>query len=152
MEPLQPMRPVSVQQDERESAPSWKLWCAYVGLAALFLASMWIDGGYRWIVAAGIFIFAIGAALSIAAARRISRENAGRRIPWIGFPPVRPRKVDLLETVGASMTLTGALMAANNLSIPWPIFLPIIGFAFIAVTLSAQAWHNYRVHQDTSDR
>jgi len=148
MEPMQPMRPVDVQRDERESAPQWKVWCAYAGGPALYLASMWIDGGHEWAVVAGACILAIGATLSIAAARRISRENAGRRIPWTGLPPVRPRKVDLLESVGASMALSGALLAANNLSIPWPVSLPIIGCVFIAVPLAAQAWHNYRVRRD----
>ncbi|MEU3475359.1 hypothetical protein [Rhodococcus sp. NPDC006774] len=151
MEPLQPMRPVDVQLDERESAPRWKVWCAYAGGPALYLAAMWIDGGQRWAAVAGVCISVIGAALSVAAARRVSRENAGRRIPWTGFPPVRPRKVDLLESVGTSMALAGALLAANNLSIPWPISLPIIAFVFIGLPLSAQARHNYRVRRSTAD-
>ena len=147
MESLQPMRPVSVQHDERESAPAWKVWCVYAGGAALYLASMWIDGGQGWAVAAGVCIFAAGTALSIAAARRVSRENAGRRIPWMGLPQVRPRKVDLLESGGLSAALAGALLLANNLPIPWPISLTIICFVFIGVPLAAQAWHNHRVRR-----
>ncbi|MBW4779459.1 hypothetical protein KZO37_08785 [Rhodococcus fascians] len=149
MEPLQPMRPVDVQRVEREAAPRWKVWGAYIGGPALYLASMWIDGGHEWAVVAGVCLFVVGAALSVAAARRVSRENAGRRIPWMGLPPVRPRKVDLLETVGASMALSGALLAANNLSIPWPISLPIIACVLIGAPLAAQAWHNYRVRKST---
>jgi hypothetical protein len=152
MEPLQPMRPVDVQRDEREAAPRWKVWGAYIGLAALYLASMWIDGDHRWAVVAGACVFAIGAALAIAAARRTSRENAGRRIPWTGVPPVRPRKVDLLETAGVPMALAGSLLAIKNLPIPWPISLlaaAVVCIGVIGVPLAAQVWHNHRVHRST---
>jgi len=147
MEPLQPMRPVSVHHDEREEAPLWKVWGSYAGLAALYLISMWVDGGQRWAIVAGSCVFVVGAALSIAVARRISHDNANRRIPWIGLRPVMARKHDLLEGVGVPMTFLGALLVANNVPVPLHTSLPIIGFCFIGSIVAPQAWHNHRVRR-----
>ena len=144
MEPLQPMRPVDVQHDERESAPRWKVWGARILLAGLVLTGVLVEDGQSWMVAAGTCASAIGAALIVASTRRTMRENAGRRIPWLGRPPVEPRREDLLLTFGFPMVVFGIALAAKSASVPWFIALPVI-CAFIGLPLSAQAWHNHRV-------
>lgn len=109
-----------------------------------------VDGDQRWAVVAGSCVFVVGAVLSVAAARRVSRENAGHRIPWAGRRPVTPRTHDLLEGIGLAMTLAGAVLVAVNVSVPLHISLPIIGVCSIAFIVVPQAWHNHRVRTNTS--
>ncbi|QII04406.1 hypothetical protein BH93_02640 [Rhodococcoides fascians A25f] len=148
MEPLQPMRPVDVQSDERESAPQWKVWGARIVLAALVLTAVLVEDGQSWMVVAGVCVSVIGAALTVASTRRRMRENAGRRIPWDGRPPIEPRQVDLLETVGFPMVVFGVAVAAKSASVSWFIALPIVCIGAVAVPLAGHTWHNYRVRRD----
>ncbi|TFI43653.1 hypothetical protein E4P29_11720 [Rhodococcus sp. 1R11] len=148
MEPLQPMRPVDVQHDERESAPQWKVWGARIVLVALVLTAMLVEDGQSWMIVAGVCTTAIGAALTVASTRRTLRENAGRRIPWNGRPPIEPRRVDLLEAFGFPMVVLGVVLAAKSASVPWFIALPVVCIGAVGAPLAAQAWHNYRVRRD----
>ncbi|MGF0311002.1 hypothetical protein [Rhodococcus sp. IEGM1428] len=148
MEPLQPMRPVDVQRDERESAPHWKVWGARILLVGLVLTAVLVEDGQSWLAVAGVCTAAIGAALTVASTRRTMRENAGRRIPWLGRPPIEPRQVDLLETFGFPMVVFGVAVAAKSASVSWFIALPIVCIGAVAVPLAGHTWHNYRVRRD----
>ncbi|MDI9933097.1 hypothetical protein QM588_21980 [Rhodococcus sp. IEGM 1354] len=149
MEPLQPMRPVDVRYDEREAAPRWKVWGARIVLAALVLTAILVEDGQSWMVVAGVCASAIGAALIVASTRRTMRENTGRRIPWLGRPPVEPRRVDLLDTFGLPMVVFGIAVAAKSASVPWFFALPVVCVGAVGVPLAAQAWHNHRVRRST---
>ncbi len=141
------MRPVSVQRDEREPAPRWKLAGTYVILAALCLTVVLVDEGQNWLAAAGVCASAIGAAFIVASTRRTMRENAGRRIPLLGRPPVEPRRVDLLDTFGQPMVLLGVVMALKSASVPWSVALPVVCIGVVGAPFAAQAWHNRRVRR-----
>ncbi|OZD01979.1 hypothetical protein CH275_18055 [Rhodococcus sp. 06-235-1A] len=149
MEPLQPMRPVDVQLDERESAPRWKVWGAHIVLAALVLTAILVEDGQSWLVAAGVCASVIGAALTVASTRRRMRENACRRIPWGGRPPIEPRQVDLLDTFGLPMVVFGVAVAAKSASVPWSFAVTVVCIVVVGTPLAAQVWHNYRVRKST---
>ncbi|CAH0127782.1 hypothetical protein [Rhodococcoides fascians] len=149
MAPLQPMRPVDVQRDEREAAPRWKVWGARIVLVGLVLTAILFEDGQSWMVVAGICTTAIGAALTVASTRRRMRENAGRRIPWNGRPPIEPRQVDLLDTFGLPTVVFGVAVAAKSASVPWFFALPVVCIGAVGMPLAAQAWHNHRVRRST---
>ncbi|WP_052056391.1 hypothetical protein [Rhodococcoides fascians] len=149
MEPLQPMRPVDVQQDEREAAPRWKVWGARIVLVGLVLTAVLFEDGQSWMVVAGICTTAIGAALTVASTRRTLRENAGHRIPWNGRPPIEPRQVDLLEAFGFPMAVFGVALTAKSASVPWSFAVAVVCIVVVGVPLAAQAWHNHRVRRST---
>ncbi|MBY4404483.1 hypothetical protein HQO26_24505 [Rhodococcus fascians] len=149
MEPLQPMRPVDVRYDEREAAPRWKVWGARIVLVGLVLTAVFVDEGQSWLIAAGVCVSVIGAALIVTSTGRRVRENAGRRIPWNGRPPIEFRQVDLLDTFGFPMVVFGVAVAAKSASVPWFFALPVVCIGAVGMPLAAQAWHNYRVRRST---
>ncbi|MBY4226883.1 hypothetical protein HQO39_07580 [Rhodococcus fascians] len=149
MEPLQPMRPVDVQRDEREAAPRWKVWGARIVLVGLVLTAIFVENGQSWMVVAGVCASAIGAALTVASTRRRMRENAGRRIPWNGRPPIEPRQVDLLEAFGFPMAVFGVALTAKSAYVPWSFAVAVVCIGVVGVPLAAHAWHNYCVRKST---
>lgn len=151
MEPLQPMRPVSVQHDERDSPPRWKVWGVHLALASFVLTVVFVDERQSWSVAAGVCASVIGSALVVASTRRTIRENAGRRIPWLGRPPVEPRRMDLLLTYGMPMAAFGVALVARNGYFHWPVAVAVVCIGVVGLPAAAQAWHNYRV-RTTSER
>ncbi|AYJ48712.1 hypothetical protein D8W71_10630 [Rhodococcus sp. P1Y] len=150
MDDLQPMRPVSVQPDERQAAPMWKRVSAYGFVALVGLMAFLVDNGSPWTISIGVAVSVSGAVLFALSCRRTFDEHTGVRIPWIGPPPNSPRRQDLLSDVGAPLALFGALLAAGNSSIPWPVALPVVIFVFVGSTVCAFAVHNRRV-TTTSD-
>ncbi|WP_305092696.1 hypothetical protein [Prescottella sp. R16] len=94
---------------------------------------------------AGVAMTVGGAGLAAAGTARVLRENQGRRVPWWGGPPVRPRRWDLLMGTGAPMAFYGPVVTARSVD-ALPGWTPLaVSAVLVAALFTAQALHNRRV-------
>ncbi len=136
------MRPVSVAPEEWPSTPVWKsALAAVVPVACAGLA--WLSPAVVGLVL-GVGALVVGLVLSVVAARRVSRENAGRRVSWWGEPPVRRRHHDLVQSVAGSCAVVAAvgLVAATG---SWWAMLAVVPVFVPDVVLHAR--HNRAVRR-----
>ncbi|MFC9517812.1 hypothetical protein ACFTSD_18970 [Nocardiaceae bacterium NPDC056970] len=89
----------------------------------------------------------IGGGLAVVATARTLRENRGRRLPWLGRPPVHPRRWDLLSGSGAPMVVFGAGVFGRTVGgSTTAVVLPLaLGAALTIAMVTAQTLHNRRV-------
>lgn len=125
---LDPMRPVSVAPEEWPSTPAWKsALSAVVPVAIVGLA--WLGPPVVGLVL-GVGALVVGPVLSIVGARRVLRENAGRRVPWWREPPVRRRDRDLVQGAAGSCAAVAAVGLVGATGSWWfllaaaPVVLP----------------------------
>ncbi|YCN57718.1 hypothetical protein AB9M10_10160 [Rhodococcus erythropolis] len=144
MEPLEPMRSVSVPADTYASTPIWKsapVTLATVGVFAYALMST-RTGVVE--VALGAVIAIAGAALYCMSVMRTIRENSGSRVPLLGTPPVSPRDVDLLAAAGMPLIMGGSLLAIRAAGWTWPyLYLGLLAVIMVAVYVLPVVVHNH---------
>nr|NIL79177.1 hypothetical protein [Rhodococcus kroppenstedtii] len=140
---LDPMRPVSVAPEEWPSTPAWKsALSAVVPVAIVGLA--WLGPPVVGLVL-GVGALVVGPVLSIVGARRVLRENAGRRVPWWGEPPIRRRDRDLVQSAAgscAAVAAVGLVRATGS----WWFLLAAVAVFVPDVVLHAR--HNRAVRRE----
>ncbi len=127
---LDPMCPVSVAPEEWPSTPAWKsALAAVVPVAIVGLA--WLGPTAVGLIL-GVGATIAGLVLSVVGARRVLRENAGRRVPWWGEPPIRRRDRDLVQSAAgscaavAAVGLFGATGSWSIAAVAAVVLLPVV--------------------------
>jgi len=92
MEPLEPMRPVSVAVDTRIKTPLWKMVVLYPAVTSVFMFAALTTRTGIGLVVLGLAIFVVGATTYAMSERRMLRENSGVRVPYFAGPPVYSRQ------------------------------------------------------------
>ena len=161
MEPLEPMRPVSVPTDTHKSTPIWKSAPVTLGTVGVFAYALMS-------ARTGVVEVALGAALAIADAlgaggraparaalycmsvMRTIRENSCSRVPLLGTPPVSPRDVDLLAGAGMPLIMGGSLLAIRAAGWTWPyLYLGLLAVIMVATYVLPVVVHNRRLRKRT---
>ncbi|WP_415394837.1 hypothetical protein ACMTN4_27160 [Rhodococcus globerulus] len=146
MEPLEPMRPVSVQAPMRTSTPRWKSAAVMLGTMCAFAYALLSTGTGAGPVVMGVAVSVVGVVLYAMSISRTLRENAGKRIPMWGAPPVSPREMDLLAGVGMPLFAAGTLTALRASGMNWSyLFLGLCAMVSVLALILPALIHNSRV-------
>lgn len=145
MDNLEPMRPVHAAADETQPGSTWLLLAWFAAMVAVPMALILAPPSPALAVVSALAVCA-GGGLAVAGTVRTLRENRGHRIPWMGRPPVCPRRWDLLTGSGTPMVVFGAGVFGRSVGGPvLSTVLPLtVGAVFAAVLMAAQAVHNRR--------
>lgn len=141
-----PTRPLGVDANEPPpgSVVTFVVWLA--GLIAAMLALLLAPPSTGLAVVSAL-LTCVGAGLAAAGVVRTLRENHGRRVPWLGRPPVRPRRWDYLSGTGVPVTVYGAGVFGRAVGgATTGVVLPLaLGAVLVLAMTAAQARHNRRV-------
>ncbi|MBP2525402.1 MULTISPECIES: hypothetical protein [unclassified Rhodococcus (in: high G+C Gram-positive bacteria)] len=149
MEPLEPMRPVSVPADTHKS-PIWKSAPVTLGTVGVFAYALMSARTGVVEVALGAAIAIAGAALYCMSVMRTIRENSCSRVPLLGTPPVSPRDVDLLAGAGMPLIMGGSLLAIRAAGWTWPyLYLGLLAVIMVATYVLPVVVHNRRLRKRT---
>ncbi|MGW6656328.1 hypothetical protein [Rhodococcus sp. NPDC055024] len=151
MEPLEPMRSVSVAVDTRTKTPLWKMVVLYPAVMSVFMFAALTTRTGVGLAVLGLAIFAVGASTYAMSERRMLRENAGIRLPYFGGPPVAPRHLDLLAAAGMPLLTSGAVLTvrASEAGRPW-VFISLFAIAMVLAITVPMVVHNVRVKRASS--
>ncbi|MFE5641947.1 hypothetical protein [Rhodococcus sp. NPDC056516] len=150
MEPLEPMRSVSVPADTHTSTPIWKSAPVTLGTMGVFAYALMSTRTGVVEVALGAMIAIAGAALYFISVMRTIRENSGRRVPVLGTPPVSPRDVDLLAGAGMPLIMGGSLLAIRAAEWTRPyLYLGLLAVIMVAAYVLPVVMHNRRLRKQT---
>ncbi|MDI9904521.1 hypothetical protein [Rhodococcus sp. IEGM 1406] len=151
MEPLEPMRPVSVAVDTRTKTPLWKMAVLYPAVTSVFMFAALTTRTGIGLVVLGLVIFAVGASTYAMSERRMLRENSGVRVPYFAGPPVAPRHVDILAAAGMPLLTSGAVLTvrASDTERPW-VFISVFVIAMALAITVPMVVHNVRAKRTES--
>ncbi|NMD63485.1 UNVERIFIED_ORG: hypothetical protein FNL38_103273 [Nocardia globerula] len=146
MEPLEPMRPVSVHAPIQTSTPRWKSAAAMLGTMCVFAYALLSTRTGAGPVVMGVAVGVVGIVLYAMSISRTLRENSGKRIPMWGAPPVSPREMDLLAGVGMPLFAAGTLTALRASGMNWSyLFLGLCVMVSVLALILPALIHNSRV-------
>lgn len=141
------MRPVD--HGHTDTLPPRRGWLVGVWFVAIVCAgvALTLAPPSTGLAVVSALVTCVGGGLAAAATARTLRENRGQRLPWLGRPPVHPRRWDLLAGSGAPMMAFGAGVFGRTVGSPTTaVVLPIAVVAVITGVLCvAQLRHNRRV-------
>ena len=151
MQPLEPMRSVSVAVDTRIKTPLWKIAVLYPTVTSVFMFAALTTRTGIGLVVLGLVIFAVGASTYAMSERRTLRENAGVRVPYFAGPPVAPRRLDLLAAAGMPLLTSGAVLTvrASEAARPW-VFIALFAVAMVLAITVPMVVHNVRAKRAES--
>ncbi|MFD9679407.1 hypothetical protein ACFWAD_05995 [Rhodococcus sp. NPDC059969] len=150
MEPLEPMRPVSVPADTHTSTPIWTTAPLAMGATCFVAYAMLSTRSGAGSIAIGVAMAVVGVALYFASVGRTLRENSGRRVPVLGTPPVSPRDVDLLAGAGTPLIMGGSLLAIRAAGWTWAyLYLGLLAVTMVAAYVLPVVVHNRRLRKRT---
>lgn len=140
------MRPVSVQAPMQTSTPRWKSAAVMLGTMCAFAYALLSTGTGVGPVVMGVAVSVVGIVLYAMSISRTLRENAGKRIPMWGAPPVSPREMDLLAGVGMPLFAAGTLTALRASGMNWSyLFLGLCVMVSVLSLVLPALIHNSRV-------
>lgn len=143
MDDLEPMRPVHAAANETQPGSTWLLLAWFAAMFAVPMALILAPPSPALAVVSALAVCA-GGGLAVAGTVRTLRENRGHRVPWVGRPPVRPRKWDLLSGSGMPLACFGTVAFGSNVD-GLPSYAPVFVVGVLAAALmTAQAVHNRR--------
>ncbi|MFE4499422.1 hypothetical protein ACFRFQ_06135 [Rhodococcus sp. NPDC056743] len=146
MDPLEPMRPVSIQAPAKTSTPMWKSAAVMLGTMCVFAYALLSTRTGTGPVAAGVAVGIVGVGLYAMSVVRTLRENSGKRIPLWGDAPVSPREMDLLAGAGMPLLAAGVLTAIRASGLTWPyLFFGLFATVMVLALILPVLIHNSRV-------
>lgn len=145
MDDLEPMRPVHAAANETQPGSTWLLLAWFAAMFAVPMALVLAPPSPALAVVSALTVCA-GGGLAAAGTVRTLRENRGHRVPWVGRPPVCPRRWDLLTGSGTPLVVFGAGVFGRSIGGPvFSIVLPVtVGAVLVIAVTTAQTVHNRR--------